>query len=228
MEYIDIKHKLKLLIAYNIGEVLNIILSNINTEGKVTNDVILLFARYNDLNRDVNLKKIEREETLIEVNKLRLAILDFLDDLDSSDIQLENIGKILLEEGKFKEVIEMKIEKIQFIGMFESGTFKIEKLVFKWRDFFLSKNGVIKNIEHLEAAMNLIEVKKNLPITQFEKNEDKLVMYKIFNFLKLAKPLNMSAEPESIDLELINANGINKNEKSKIIEIFCSYVSRSV
>ena len=168
MNHFTINTKLKLLVAYNIGEVLHLILTAILQETEKIKEVILLIARYNDLNRDAKMERLEREEISIEMNKIRLSIMDFLEEATPEELDYENIEKALIQEDQFNKIIKEKITHLDFRGMFNSKPIESKTLDFDWKTYFLpSDTESIVHFPALTTAFHLLETKFDLPLTDF-------------------------------------------------------------
>ncbi|PHN01979.1 hypothetical protein [Flavilitoribacter nigricans] len=160
---LNIKSKLKLLIAYHVGEVLDLLLASYSGTPDFTNELILLIARYNDLQRDAQQKRIDRQNVLVEMNHLRLSIMEFIDQAGPQELNLERIRTQLLEEENFQRILELKITKDSFIGMRREEEIVRESLEFKWASFFaIGSDGTVHHRESLLSAIHLLQLRYQL------------------------------------------------------------------
>jgi len=165
----NIKTKLKLLVAYNIGEVIDLIMISLGQTTSKVNEVILHLARYNDINRNARVGRYSEEEILVEMNRLRLAIMDFIDSSKPEELNLNLVANSLLDENKFNDIIEKKVSTIEFHGMLEDEIIKSETLEFNWRKYFISDKGQTgTNIDHLISAIHFLQTKYGIKVSEFE------------------------------------------------------------
>ena len=164
----NVKNKLKLLVAYNVGEVLTLLLSALRNANKQVNEAIIHLSRYNDLNRDARLERMQRNEVAAEMNRLRLAIMGFIDDAEPADLDLAYISEALIGQERFNEIIEKKVIDLDFRGIFENETLQSEYLDFNWKKFFSTNAaGELFHLDDLISAIHLLQAKFELPLWQF-------------------------------------------------------------
>ena len=209
-----IKNNLKLLVAYNIGDVITILRRSIVGETDIINEILLIFARYNDLNRDARLNKLNRDNVIAEISKIRFALMQLIDKTTESDISFDAVLRILFEEEMYQNILERKIEEIHFIGMLRSRRMKYETIIFNWRNYFISNDGYLKNINKLQAAINIIEMRYDTPLSNFENDNHETIIDKLNSFLlnmenqslvQTTKPIIAKENTEEVIEKIIKA-----------------------
>lgn len=169
MEKVELKNKLKLLIAYNVGEVFGLLFNVLHADSALGNQLVMLISRYNDINRDARFDRLSREETSIEMNKLRFSILSTIDEMDWKEIDYQKLSVLLIDENKFNQIIEKRVENYHFRGFFDDTTIPVEYLYFNWEYLFLTENKEeIKNFDGLIDAVRLVQLKLNLPLLPYD------------------------------------------------------------
>lgn len=180
---IDIKTKLKVLIAYDIGEVLDLLLKCLRQQNEKINEAILLLSRYQDLNRELATEQVNWEASKAERNRLRLAILEFIDATDQLELDLHQAGQVLITENRFQEVIEKRTEKIIFRGMLdnEDQEILIEQLVFRWDDYFqVAESNHLYRKWQWAAAVDLLADKFQRPPIRWSGLSDEQFLQKLY------------------------------------------------
>ena len=161
MNNLNIKDKLKLLLAYNVGEVLDLILTYLGERTPLVNEVIMMIARYNDLNRDAERRRLDREGVAIEMNKLRLSVIELIDLAGPDELLLEPVAHALLNEGRFREIIEKKITRETFRGLFDETEIVIESLEFQPEALSRFGNS-LGRAQHVWAALQMLQLRLGL------------------------------------------------------------------
>lgn len=182
MTEFSIKTQLKLLTAYNVGEVLDVILHSLAEPGQKVNEVILLLSRYRDLNRDAGVGRIDRDETTTEMKRIRWSIMAFLDDASAQELHFERAAQLLQTDNRLQHIVEPRSEKITFRGML--GTEEeiiIETLAFKWQEHFLPQGSQqLHHTEQLIAALQLLQGKYLEPTTDWANLEGEALLGSLY------------------------------------------------
>lgn len=169
MNYLALNNKIKLLVAYNIGEVLDLLLNSIVPESEKVNEVILLIGRYNDINRDARLKRMVRNEISIEINKIRLSLLNFLTEATPEFFDYKKIEQALIHDDRFNKIIKRKIVDWDFRGATDSKQITTKTLVFDWENYFLNSTATeLINVQNLIDTIHLFEAKFHLSLSKLE------------------------------------------------------------
>ncbi|MEM6767091.1 MAG: hypothetical protein AAF824_07235 [Bacteroidota bacterium] len=177
MDANNVKVKLKLLLAYDIGEVINLLMQCLGERTSMVNTVILQLARYNDINRDATSGILKYEEVITEMNRLRLSIMKFIDGASPNELDFETIMNTLLQDDRFNTVISQKVKRIEFRGFLEDGVVEFKYLDFNWESYFLDdQTSSLLHIKKLLSALHIIQTKYGKQITFFSsKSEQQLL-----------------------------------------------------
>jgi hypothetical protein len=161
MNNLNIKGKLKLLIAYNVGEVLGLVLNHLGERTPLVNEVIMMIARYNDLNRDAEHRRLDREGVAVEMNKIRLSIIELIDLAGPDELPLEPVAHALLNEDRFRGIIEKKETRETFRGLFDETEIVIESLEFLPEAYARFGTG-LSGAQQLWNALQLLQLRLGL------------------------------------------------------------------
>lgn len=143
----NIKDQSKKLITKDISKCFDFLEQHINRESKKYNELILIKAGYSHNEKLFNLNLSNNNQINIDLNKNRLAILNFIDDLENEDITL------LKKEIK-------KSDNLNFQANLERIEFYRNPIDDHWK--FMVREIYNTNLSHLEKIIR-VQIKDSDP-----------------------------------------------------------------
>ena len=194
MSTFNIKSNLKLLVAYNVGEVLDIVFSSIQESDDITSQLITLKARYLDLYGRIERKSITEDEIAQEMNLIRFQLLELIDETKPGDINFDQVATQIYDQGKFDQIIGQRKVRRTSYGMLESKTIEFEVNVIDWKKFFFTKEGHLKSTTNLEQAINLVESWYKIPLSKINGENDDDSALTLSNFINKIQQMTPDLE----------------------------------
>lgn len=208
MKFSTLKYYLKVLLTYDLDGVFDTIRNSLSIDSNFLNIFLVQLASYNSLKEEIKLNVIERAPKNIELNKVRVSMLQLLDDLNKEDII--DYGNIfdLIETNNFINPINKKdrLESITSDSDFipdprrsdkDRPYFSLEGFMapdIKLLSFFYANQTLNEhNLNKLIAGINLMEEILNINISNINSFQNGEILTNN-DLNRLVKPINSLRE----------------------------------